>query len=43
MRSSIDRVVAWKSDPALDAITRRWYDLIAKRGDIRIYAPRDPR
>ena len=37
---SIDRVVAWKSDPLLDAITGRWYDLIAERGDIRIFAPR---
>jgi hypothetical protein len=40
---SIDRVVAWKSDPFLSAITRRWYDLVVEHGDIRIYAPRDPR
>ena len=39
---SIDRVVAWKSDPLLDAITGRWYDLVAERGDVRIFAPRGP-
>ena len=39
---SIDRVVAWKSDPLLDAITGRAYDLIAERGDVRIFAPRGP-
>jgi hypothetical protein len=37
---SIDRVVVWKSDPLLDAITARWYELVAERGDIRIFAPR---
>ena len=37
---SIDRVVAWKSDPLLDAITGRWYDLVAERGDVRVFAPR---
>jgi hypothetical protein len=39
---SIDRVVCWKSDPLLDAITGRWYDLVAERGDIRIFAPCGP-
>ncbi len=37
---SIDRVVAWKSDPSLDAITGRWYDLVAERGDVRVFARR---
>jgi hypothetical protein len=40
--SAIDRVVAWKSDPSLDAITGRWYELIAERGDVRIFALRCP-
>jgi len=39
---SIDRVVAWKSDPLLEAITGRWYDLVAERGDVRVFAPRGP-
>lgn len=39
---SIDRVVTWKSDPSLDAITGRWYDLVAERGDVRVFAPRGP-
>jgi len=39
---SIDRVAAWKSDPLLDAITGQWYDLVAERGDVRVFAPRGP-
>lgn len=39
---SINRVVAWKSDPLLDAITGRWYDLVAESGDVRVFAPREP-
>jgi hypothetical protein len=37
---SIDRVVAWQSDPLLDAITGRWFELVAERGDVRVFAPR---
>jgi hypothetical protein len=34
---SIDVVVVWKSDPALDAITARWFDRVDRRGDIQIF------
>ena len=34
---SIDVVVVWKSDPALDAITARWFDRVERRGDIQIF------
>jgi hypothetical protein len=37
---SIDVVVEWKSDPALDAITTRWFDRVESRGDIQIYRRR---
>ena len=35
---STDRVVAWKSDPWLDTVTGRWFDLAAQRGDVRVFA-----
>lgn len=38
---AIDEVVVWKSDPALDAITERDYQLEACRGDIRVYRRRE--
>ena len=34
---SIDVVVVWKSDPALDAITARWFDRVERRGDVQIF------
>ncbi len=34
---SIDVVVVWKSDPALDAITARWFDRVDRRGDVQIF------
>jgi len=34
---SIDVVVVWKSDPALDEITGRWFDRVLRRGDIQIF------
>jgi hypothetical protein len=37
---SIDVVVEWKSDPALDAITTRWFNRVESRGDIQIYRRR---
>ena len=35
--ASIDVVVVWKSDPALDAITARWFDRVDRRGDVQIF------
>jgi hypothetical protein len=41
--ASIDAVVVWQSNPALDAVTEMWFDQIAKRGDVRVYKRRgDP-
>jgi len=37
---SIDVVVVWKNEPRLDAVTARWFDLIERRGDIRIFRRR---
>jgi hypothetical protein len=37
---SIDRVVAWRSDPLLDEITERWYEPVARRGEICVFARR---
>ncbi len=34
---SIDVVVVWKSDPALDSITTRWFDHVDHRGDVQIF------
>jgi hypothetical protein len=39
---SIDVVVVWKSDPALEAITTRWFDEVERRGDIHIFRRRSP-
>jgi hypothetical protein len=30
-------VVVWKSDPALDSITSRWFDRVDRRGDVQIF------
>jgi hypothetical protein len=37
---SIDVVVHWKSDPALEAITTRWFDHVERQGDVRIFRKR---
>jgi hypothetical protein len=34
---SIDVVLFWKSDPELEAITRRWFNLAQQTGDVRIF------
>jgi hypothetical protein len=39
---SIDAVVVWKSDPALDAITTRWFDRVDRRGDVQIFRRGSP-
>jgi hypothetical protein len=37
---SIDKVLVWGSDPALDAITSRWCDLESAAGEVRVFVPR---
>jgi hypothetical protein len=37
---TIDKVVVWGSDPALDEITRRWCQLESAGGDVRVFVPR---
>jgi hypothetical protein len=37
---AIDVVVVWKSDPALDAVTLRWFDQVERRGDVRLFRRR---
>jgi hypothetical protein len=34
---AIDVVVMWKSDPALDVATLRWFDRVERRGDVQIF------
>jgi hypothetical protein len=34
---TIDVVVIWKSVPALEAITVRWFDHVERRGDVQVY------
>ena len=34
---AIDVVVVWKSDPALDSITTRWFDRVDRRGDVHFF------
>jgi hypothetical protein len=34
---SINVVLLWKSDPELEAITKRWFELTERTGDVRIY------
>jgi hypothetical protein len=34
---SIDVVLFWKSDPELEAITKRWFELEQETGDVRIF------
>jgi hypothetical protein len=40
--NSIDVVLVWKSDEKLDAITRRWFDLVDRRGDLQVFRSRQP-
>ncbi|QEH32563.1 hypothetical protein OJF2_10400 [Aquisphaera giovannonii] len=34
----IDEVVVWGRDPALDAITGRWFEPVRERGNVRVFA-----
>jgi hypothetical protein len=34
---AIDVVVTWKHDPALDAVTLRWFDQLERRGDVQVF------
>ncbi len=34
---SIDELIVYKSEPRLDAVTERWFHLVARRGDVRIF------
>ena len=34
---SIDVVVMWKSDERLEGITKRWFDLEERRGDVQVF------
>ncbi len=34
---SIDVVLFWKSDPELEAITKRWFDLAQQTGEVQIF------
>jgi len=40
---SIDVVLVWKSDERLDGITKRWFDLADRRGDVQVYRRSPPR
>jgi predicted small integral membrane protein len=40
---AIDRVVVWRDDPGLDAITERWFELVVRRGDVRVFRRREGR
>jgi hypothetical protein len=42
-RDAIDRVIVWREDPTLDAITERWYELVDRRGDVRVFRRREGR
>jgi hypothetical protein len=35
---AIDMLVVYKSDPWLDAVTQRWFSLVERRGDVRVFA-----
>jgi hypothetical protein len=34
---SIDVILFWKSDEALEAITKRWFNLTERKGDVQIF------
>jgi hypothetical protein len=38
---SIDRLVVWRGDSELDAITDRFFELVARDGDVRVFAHRE--
>ncbi|WP_165219911.1 hypothetical protein [Aquisphaera insulae] len=38
----IDEIVVWGRDPALDAITERWFEVIGARENIRIFGKKRP-
>jgi len=40
---SIDVVLVWKSDERLDGITKGWFDLAERRGDVQVYRRRRSR
>ncbi len=37
---SIDVILFWKSDEELEAITKRWFDLQERRGDVQVFRKR---
>ncbi len=37
---SIDVILFWKSDEDLEAITKRWFDLQERRGDVQVFRKR---
>ena len=41
--ASMDKILAWHGDPALDAITERWFEEAGRRGEIRVFTRRKPR
>jgi hypothetical protein len=36
-------ILAWHGDPALDAITERWFAEAGRRGEIKVYQRKEPR
>jgi len=42
-RDAIDRVIVWRENSALDAITERWFELVDRRGDVRVFRRREGR
>ena len=37
---SIDKILTWQGDPALDAVTERWFEQTGERGEIRVFGAR---
>jgi hypothetical protein len=42
-RDAIDRLIVWRSEPGLDAITERWFEMVDRRGDVRVFRRREGR
>jgi len=40
---AIDVLLVWREDPTLDAVTARWFEPSARRGEVRIFRPREAR
>jgi hypothetical protein len=40
---SIDKILTWQGDPALDAVTERWFEQTGERGEIRVFTRKEPR